>query len=109
MKSFGRLLQKLRGPLTLSALARRTALDEHYLAGLETGRQTPDEFVVRHILTRGFGLDQPDTTRFVLGLQLYDLGLRDTDLRQLVVDLITKESPKKVVEQLRRIYRSYSD
>ena len=107
MKSFGKLLRKMRGPQSLAELAKRTTFDERYLLALEAGRQVPEEFVVRHILRRGFGLSQRDASRFVLGVQLYDLGLRDTDLRQLVIDLITKESPKKVPDQLRQIYRGY--
>ena len=109
MKSFGRLLRKLRGTTSLATLAQRTALDESYLASVEAGRRVADEFVVRHILTKGFALDRGDTQRLVLGIQLYDLGLRDNDLRQLVVDLIMKTTPGKTREQLRAHYRRYAD
>ncbi len=109
MKSFGRLLRKLRGTTSLTLLAERTALDVTYLASVEAGRRVADEFVVRHILTKGFALDRSDTQRLILGIQLYDLGLRDNELRQLVVDLILKTTPGKTREQLRTLYRGYAD
>src|SRR3954447_24961652 len=74
MKSFGRLLRKLRGSTPLAALAQRTALDTGYLGSLEAGRRVADEFVARLILGQGFELEAEDVTRLILGVQLYDLG-----------------------------------
>lgn len=107
MKSFGRLLRKLRGTTPLATLAAQTRFEEGYLAGLETGRQVADEFVARHILSRGFDLSKPEVTRVVLGIQLYDLGLRDNDFRQLTIDLILKAVPARTREAIRGLYHDY--
>lgn len=108
MKSFGRLLRKMRGSTSLTEIADRTTLDESYLARVEGGRAVADEFVVRHILAKAFDLERRDITRVVLGIQLYDLGLRDSDLRQLTVDLITQDAPTKVRERAKQLYREYA-
>lgn len=108
MRSFGRLLRRLRGTTSLEELARKTALEESYLAGVEAGKRVAEEVIVRHILRTGFALSVRDTTRLVLGIQLYELGLRDNEIRQLVVDLITREVTEAVRERVRLAYRSYS-
>jgi hypothetical protein len=108
MKSFGRLLRRLRGTTPLATIAKRTTFDEGYLASLESGRRVADEFTARHVLARGFELDKSDVTRVILGVQLYDIGLRDPDFRQLVVDLVVKKTPAPVRDKLRRLYRSYA-
>jgi hypothetical protein len=108
MKSFGRLLRRMRGTTPLSTLATRTRFDEGYLASLEAGRRTADEFTVRHILSRGFELDNEDVSRLVLGIELYDLGLRDNDFRQLTIDLILKAVPARAREEIRRLYHRYA-
>lgn len=108
VKSFGRLLRTLRGVTPRAEIADRTRLDEPYLARIEGGRTLADEVMVRHILAKGFGLARIDVARLVLGLQLYDLGLRDPELRLLVVDLITKSIPVRVREELVALYRGYT-
>lgn len=109
MRSFGRLLRKMRGVTPLSTIAKRTAVDEGYLLSVERGQIIADELLVRQILRQGFDLDKHDTTRVVLGIALYDLGLRDSDLRQLVIDLITRDTPAGVRERAKRLFRSYTD
>jgi hypothetical protein len=108
MKSFGRLLRRMRGTTPLETLATRTALDPAYLARLEAGRLAADEVLVRLILIRGFELDRSEADRVVLGIQLYDLGLRDNDLRQLTLDLILGTAPAGVRDEIRRLYRTYA-
>ena len=110
MQSFGRLLKRLRGGnLPLAELARRTALDEQYLERIEAGRLVTEVVIVRHILFKGFRLERPYVQRLVLGIQLFDLGLRDNDLRQLTVDLITRRTPPRIREQIRALYHRYAD
>lgn len=108
MKSFGRLLRKLRGTTPLEELTMATKLEPGYLASIEAGRTVPEEVVARHILRQGLGLDRVETARVILGIQLYDLGLRDADFRQLVIDLILKSVPAPAREELRCLYRRYS-
>jgi hypothetical protein len=108
VKSFGRLLRTMRGVTPLVEIADLTRLDEPYLARLEGGRTFADEVMVRHILTKGFGLARAEVARLVLGLQLYDLGLRDPELRLLVIDLITKSAPVDVRKRLHALYRGYA-
>ena len=108
MKSFGRLLRNLRGSTPLQTIATRTTLETGYLVHLETGRLVPDSFLARHILSHGFGLPREDVTRLVLGIELYDLGLRDNEVRQLVIDLIRKAAPATVRDQLHQLYRGYA-
>lgn len=98
----------MRGTAPLDLIAARTALDTGYLASLEAGRHVADEFVARLILKGGFKLEEQDVTRLILGVQLYDLGLREHDLRQLVIDIIQKRTPPQVREEVRRLYRSYA-
>jgi transcriptional regulator with XRE-family HTH domain len=109
MKSFGRLLRKMRGSTPLRELAQRAGLSYSYLSNLEAGRKIASEERARQILRRGFDLEEPDTTRLILGVQLYDLGLRDNDFRQLVIDLIIDSVPTRVREQLRKLYHRYAD
>ncbi|HTE20977.1 MAG TPA: hypothetical protein VK689_21640 [Armatimonadota bacterium] len=106
--SFYRLLKRLRGTTPLAALAEQCGCDERLLARLEAGHRPVDEATARDLLRRGFGLAKRDIDRFILGIQLYDLGLRDNDLRQLVLDLLLKTAPENVREQLRRLYRNYA-
>src|SRR4051794_15699920 len=72
--SFGRLLRKMRGSIPLDELAARTGFDGEYLKSLEAGRLPADEFIARHVLSRGFRLGRDDVDRLILGIQLYDLG-----------------------------------
>jgi len=108
LKSFGKLLKRLRGKHSLSQIAERSDLDADYLANVETGRPLIDVALARTILERGFELDPLDVTRLILGVQLYDLGLTDNDFRQLTIDLMLKLTPKEVRSEVRRLYRSYS-
>lgn len=108
MKSFGRLLRRLRGHTALEAVAALAHLDAEYLGLVEAGRITPDETRARHILTNGLALNRQDTDRLILGLQLYDLGLTDNDLRQLVIAAIQNQLPTAVRAELKRLYCRYT-
>ena len=108
MKSFGRLLRRLRGQTPLSTVAADASLDPGYLAQVEGGQINIDETRARHVLQRGFHLDVPDTERLVLGVQLYDLGLTDNELRQLVIGLICRELPPVARTELKQLYRRYT-
>jgi transcriptional regulator with XRE-family HTH domain len=107
LPSFGRLLRRLRGRTPLPELAARTGLEEPYLSQIETGAIVPDEAVVRQILHDGFQLDRKDIHRLILGLQLYDLGLKDNELRQLVIAVIRRELPAAARAELKEFYRRY--
>jgi hypothetical protein len=106
--SFGRVLRKMRGTTSLEELAARTGIEAPRLAYVESGRLTADEWLARLILRQGFELEKPDIDRLILGIELYDLGLRDNEVRQLLVDFISKTAPTHLGERLRELYRSYS-
>jgi transcriptional regulator with XRE-family HTH domain len=108
MNSFGRLLRRLRGKTSLSTVAERAHLDELYLVQVEEGDVAVDVATARQILQQGFGLNRPDTDRLILGIQLYDLGLKENDLRQLVIDLIRKETPPPIRTEIKQLYRRYA-
>jgi hypothetical protein len=105
MKSFGRLLRRLRGQTPLPTLAAQAQLDPEELSQIEAGRVPVDEILARRILKEGFALKKPDIDRLILGIQLYDLGLKDNDLRQLVIAVIRKETPPSVEAALKELYR----
>ncbi len=77
MKSFGRLLKRLRGQTSLETMAERAGLEADYLAQVEAGQILVEEKLARQILRRGFDLHRPDADRLLLGIQLYDLGLKE--------------------------------
>jgi hypothetical protein len=108
MKSFGRLLRRLRGKTPLLTIARRSQLAADYLGNVEAGQVPIDETMARHILRHGFDLHRQDTNRLILGLKLYDLGLKENDLRQLVIGLIRKELPPAARTELKQWYRRYA-
>jgi hypothetical protein len=109
--SFSKLLRHLsrHGAVPMEQVAERTGFDLRYLRNLVERRQIADELVARHILKTGFRMEEPDVDQLILGIQLFDLGLRDNEFRQLVIDLIRKTTPVPVREQLRRLYRSYAE
>lgn len=107
MKSFGRLLRRLRGQTPLSALAELARLAPEELERIEAGRVPVEEALARRILKDGFALKKPDIDRLLLGIQLYDLGLKDNDIRQLVIAVIGKELPAALQEELRQLYRRF--
>jgi transcriptional regulator with XRE-family HTH domain len=108
MKSFGPLLRKLRGPVSQPEMARRLGISEGYLSKLETGRKVPAEARAHALLCLGFALPPKEATRLLLDVQLADHGLRDPELRQLVIDLIQKRMPSVVRRELRQLYRRYA-
>jgi hypothetical protein len=105
MKSFGRLLRRLRGKTPLATIAHRCQLDLQYLENVEAGRVLLDETMARTILRDGFDLHRQDINRLVLGVQLYDLGLKDNDLRRLVIAWIRKELPPPVRDEVKQLSR----
>ena len=107
LNSFGRLLRRLRGRTPLSEVAARAGLNEEYLTNLEAGEVPVDETLARQILRDGLDLHRKDINRLILGLHLYDLGLKDNDLRQLVIALIRRELPAAVRAELKELYRRY--
>lgn len=108
MKSFGRLVRTMRGQVPRAEIAERAGLEEAYLEDIESGRITPDERVASRLLRLGFALDTAETRRAILGIQLYDLGLKDNEIRQLVVDVMLGAAPEGVRQQLRRLYARYA-
>jgi transcriptional regulator with XRE-family HTH domain len=107
LTSFGRLLRRLRGRTPLSGIATRAGLDVNDLTRLESGDTVPDESLARQILRDGFALPRKDINRLILGVYLYDLGLKDNDLRQLVVALIRRELPAAARADLKALYHRY--
>jgi hypothetical protein len=105
MKSFGRLLRRLRGKTPLATIAQRSQLDAQFLENVEAGQVFLDETMAHTLLRHGFDLHPKDTNRLLLGVQLYDLGLKDNDIRQLVIALIRKELPPPVRDELKRLSR----
>src|SRR5438105_5388472 len=105
LKSFGRLLRRLRGRTPLTTVAQQAQLEWDDLVRIEAGQAAVDERMARHILQRGLRLRRKDINRLLLGLKLYDLGLRDNDIRQLVIAVIRKELPRSVQDELRQLYR----
>ncbi len=105
MKSFGRLLKRLRGQTPLETIGERTGLDPEQLVAIEAGRVRVEEAQARQILKQGFALPRPDIDRLLLGIQLYDLGLKDNDMRQLVIAIIAKELSATHLDELRVFYR----
>jgi hypothetical protein len=108
LKSFGRLLRRLRGKTPLETIGQAAALDPVYLDHLERTQVLVDLTMARHILQRGLGLPRGDANRLILGLQLYDLGLKDNELRQLVIAAIRKELPISTRTELKQLYRRYA-
>jgi transcriptional regulator with XRE-family HTH domain len=105
MKSFGRLLRRLRGKNPPAEMASRMGIAEHELAQIEAGELPVDRATARRLLRRGFVLPRPDIERLILGVELYDLGLKDNDIRQLVMAVIRKEAPAQVGKELKALYR----
>lgn len=105
MKSFGRLLRRLRGQTPLTALAPLTRLAREELERIEAGRERVDEALARRLLKDGFALKKPDIDRLILGIQLYDLGLKDNEIRQLVIAVIGKELSEALQDELRQLCR----
>jgi hypothetical protein len=105
MKSFGRLLKRLRGTTSLEQLSERTGRTPEELTQIEAGQLAVDEREARQLLKQSFALPRTDVDRLLLGIQLYDLGLKDNELRQLVIALIRKELPTAIQDSLRELYR----
>lgn len=108
MKSFAQLLRRMRGGLPLAELARRAKVPFVALERIATGEQIATEAQARQILGRGLELTPADVERVLLGLRLYDLGLRDNDVRQLVADEIHGLLPARMRARLFRLAREYS-
>jgi len=109
MKSFGRLLRQMRGTTPVEQIAQQARIDPGYLRSVESGYRVVDQIVAYELLRKVFELDDREARRTMLGIQLYDLGLRDGELRQLVIDLIRGETPRAIQEQLRKAYRRYGN
>jgi hypothetical protein len=107
MKSFGRLLKRLRGQTPLETLGERTGLDPASLAQVESGKVVMEESQARHLLRQGFDLPRSDVDRLLLGIQLYDLGLKENAVRQLVIAVIRKEAPPDTQAALRQLAEQY--
>jgi transcriptional regulator with XRE-family HTH domain len=108
MVSFAKLLRRMRGQVSIAELAEKAGVYPEALAKVEAGRLSPDEGMVRLILGRGLGLPREDVDRTGLGLRLYDLGLRDNDIRQLVIDVLQRRIPDAARAELKRLYRGYA-
>jgi hypothetical protein len=74
---------------------------------VEAGQVLVEEKLAWQILRRGFDLPRPDADRLLLGIQLYDLGLKDNAIRQLVIAVIRKEMPADIQDELRQLYERY--
>lgn len=105
--SFGKLIRRMRGKASLTTLAALTQLDASELEQVEAGAPVT-ELTGRIILKRGFKLNKADSDRLILGLKLYDAGLHDNDIRQLVIDWMSDTMPSRTRAALRRLYRSYA-
>jgi transcriptional regulator with XRE-family HTH domain len=105
MKSFGRLLRRLRGAIPLETVGERAGLAPEHLTQIEAGELPVEEASARHILRRGLDLPRSDVDRLLLGIQLYDLGLKDNEIRQLAIAVIRREVPAPIQEELKQLYR----
>lgn len=101
-------MRRLRDQTPLEEIAARGGLDLDLLQNVEAGRKPVDEFLARQILADGFGLEAPDIDRLIVGVRLYDLGLRDNAIRPLIADVILKTVPATVRRELQEIYRRYT-
>lgn len=90
MRSFGSLLKRLRGTMQAQALARRLGMPKSYIANIEAGRKTPSERQARRILEHGFGLTGDEADRCLLHVLLFDYGVRDEPVREVLIDLIER-------------------
>ena len=106
--TFGRLLKRLRGETPLIAVADQCGVDSTFLRTIEEGRRPIDEASARRILVKGFAMERQDIAKAILGLQLYDLGLRDNQLRLLVIDAITGGLTKRELVAFRAIRQPHS-
>lgn len=113
MRSFGKLLRNLRGTHPLPTLAEASGVAAAFLAGVEAGEHVVDPETARRILARGLGLPPAEVERLLLGIQLYDLGLRDASLRKIVIAVIHKEAPPgaraAVIQAYRELFSDVAD
>lgn len=107
-KSFALLLRRVQGNLTLEEIARRAHLALPLLEQITSGQREPDEAQARQILTRGLEMEPEDVERALLGLRLYELGLRDNDVRQLIADEIRGVLPVRLRSRLFRVADEYA-
>lgn len=107
MKSFAQLLRRMRGKLPLQELARRARVPFGILERIAAGKQVPEEAQARQILRMGLELTPEDVERTLLGLRLYDLGLRDNGVRELVTDEILGRLPLPIRARLFRLAGEY--
>jgi hypothetical protein len=108
LKSFGKLLRRMRGRKSLATIAAQAEISAELLQDVESGHRPVEEDLARHILQRGFDLNDGDTTRVLLGVTLYDLGFTDNEFRQLAIDLQIGQTPPEIRDEIRRLYRSYA-
>lgn len=109
MKSFAQLLRRMCGRVPLTVLARRAQVPLQVLEGIAAGKQLPTESVARRILGRGLELSPEDVERTVLGVLLHDLGLRDNEVRQLVIAEILGTLPARFRARLFRLAREHAE
>jgi hypothetical protein len=107
MPSFGRILKKMRRSVSLVDLSERTGYAVAILEGIELRRMPANELQAREILARGFSLERADVDRLILGLKLYELGLKDNDFRLLTIDVIRDELPIATRDAIRKLYLDY--
>lgn len=105
MQSFRKLFRQMRASTPLATIAEYTGLSPDYLLRIEEGRLVVDAETASNLLLKGFGLTEAEVHRLILGVQLYDLGLRNADMRKIVTDLIRKEAPAGAAGALRETYR----
>ena len=88
MKSFGSLLKRLRADEPLSLLVDRLGVPKSYIVNLEAGRKKPTEKQARRILKVGFGLTEDEASRCILHVLLFDYGVHDEPVRDILIEVI---------------------
>lgn len=105
---FHLLLRRLRGTTPVEVIAARCEYPASTLRILERNRRPVTILEARYLLERGFELDRRDVDRLIVGIRLYDVGLRDNAIRALSTDSVLGTIPNRVRHQLRELYGSYS-
>lgn len=107
MKTFSRLIFKMRANESVLNVADRIGLAPTQLMDIEKGKLPVNDRLAGRILRQGFGLTTEEIRPLLLGCKLADLGLHDDAIRQVVVGAILGTLTPEAKDGLRDIYRDF--